>query len=148
MSLVDGKLIGKKGSSPLLGIVIVVALIFIVVKIYKATKSAANATGQALGNGVIAAQLGMHVDRVIYIRSEATALWEKGVKTYLWTVRDYDEEMFIKSINGMVTAKEVALLDQLYQEASGERLKDAINSSFSASDKAKLNQQWLAVLTS
>ncbi len=145
--LKDFKL-GKKGGSlnTIITILFIVVIIAVAVKIYKATKATANVTGQAIGNEVIATQLGMSTSRVVYIRSEAQRLWRDGVTNWLVTY-NYDEEMFIAVINEMVTQKEVMLLDQLFQEQSGKRLKDVIESAFNNSDKAKLNQSWLAVLS-
>lgn len=137
---------GKKGAAAnVLNIAIIVLIIIIIVKVYKAFKATSNVAGQAVGNEVIAATIGIPVTRVVYIRSEATRLWRSGVWSVLW-VRNYNEEMFIATINEMVTPKEVGLLDQLYQEASGERLKDAIDASFKDSDRAKVNAQWLAII--
>ena len=147
MALVDSKI--TKGNT-VLNIFLMVMVVFIIYKIYKSTKVAANITGQILGNEVLSTTTGIKTDRIIYIRSEATTLWETGVQLK-WAyhgLRIYDEQMFIKTINEMVAKGEVILLDHLYQEASGERLKAVIDSRFTDSDKAKLNPQWLAVLNS
>ena len=145
-------LLPKQGSAmhTVLIVIIIVVIAILITKIYKGFKSASNAAGQALGNATIAASLNMPVNRVVYIRSEAAKLWQDGVspKTGWKWLRNYDEAMFIRTINAMALANEVRLLDQLYQENSGERLKDAIDTSFNSTDKAKLNQQWLAIINS
>ena len=139
---------GKKGTiSTVITIALIILIIAVVIKVYKALKTSSNVAGQAIGNEVISVKTGIKTDRVVYIRSEATRLWEKGVWSVFW-VRNYNEEMFINVINEMASAKEVVLLDQLYQEQSGERLKDAIDASFNATDRSKVNSQWMAVLMS
>ncbi len=151
MAIVDNvipkSLKGNKTVTTLVSVAILVVIIIVVYKVYKGIKATSNVLGNTVGNEVIAATLGISTARVVYIRSEATRLWEKGVWSVFW-VRNYNEEMFIVTINGMVTDKEVRLLDQFYQEQSGERLRDVIDKSFKASDKAKVNQQWLAVINS
>lgn len=128
---------------------IIILIVVIIYNVYKSIKVAANVTGQAIGNQTIAIQTGIPVARVIYIRSEANRLWRDGVKSYyLIPGKYYNEAMFIKVINDMVSNKEVMLLDQLYTEQGGERLIDSINASFDTTEKKRLNQQWLAVLES
>jgi hypothetical protein len=151
MSIVDNvmpkSLKKNKTVVTLVSVAIFIVIVIVVWKIYKGIKATSNVVGNALGNEVIAAQLGISTARVVYIRSEATRLWEKGVWSVFW-IRNYNEEMFIVTINGMVSDKEVRLLDQLYSEASGERLRDVIDKSFTSSNKAKVNSQWLAVINS
>ena len=142
----------KKGSIVhiLFIVAIIIVIVLVITKIYKGIKAASNVAGQSLGNATIAASLNINLNRVVYIRSEATRLWMEGVspKTGWKWLRNYDEEMFIATINEMATANEVRLIDQLYKESSGERLKDAIDTSFSNTDKAKVKQQWLAIINS
>ncbi len=151
MSIVDNvipkSLKKNKTVATLVSVAIFIVIIIVVYRIYKGIKVTSNVVGNAVGNEVIATQLGISTARVVYIRSEAARLWEKGVWSIFWN-RNYNEEMFIVTINGMVIDKEVRLLDQFFQEQSGERLRDVVDKSFRASDRAKVNQQWLAVINS
>jgi hypothetical protein len=148
-SLIPKSLKGNKTVTTLISVAIIVVIIIIVYRIYKGLKATSNVVGNAVGNEIIATQLGMNTTRVVYIRSEAARLWEEGVTKKNWGIlRDYDEEMFISTINEMATGTEVRLLDQFYKESAGERLKDAIQKSFNAGDRAKVNAQWLAVINS
>jgi hypothetical protein len=146
-SLIPKSLKGNKTVTTLISVAIIVVIIIIVYRIYKGLKATSNVVGNAVGNEIIATQLGMNTTRVVYIRSEAARLWNEGVKSMFW-IRDYNEEMFISTINEMATATEVRLLDQFYKESAGERLKDVIQKSFKETDKAKVNAQWLAVINS
>jgi hypothetical protein len=146
-NVIPASLKNNKTFKTVISIAILVVIVIVVYRIYKGLKATSNVIGNSLGNEAIAVSLGIVTARVVYIRSEAARLWEKAVWSVFW-VRNYNEEMFIQTINGMVTDKEVRLLDQLYAEQSGERLRDVIDKSFRASDRAKVNQQWLAVINS
>ena len=129
-----------------------IALVAIIVSIYKAAKSGGNAIGNIIGDQTVSAQTGVDVNRIGYLRTLAFNLWENGVdlpfgSTSLprW-MRDYDEELFIKAINACVNTKEAAVLDEFYQQKSGEQLAQVIEASFTKSDKDKCNQTILSFL--
>jgi hypothetical protein len=146
-NVIPAYLKNNKTFKTVISIAILVVIVIVVYRIYEGLKATSNVIGNSLGNEAISVSLGIATPRVVYIRSEAARLWEKGVWSVFW-IRNYNEEMFIQTINGMVTDKEVRLLDQFFSEHSGERLRDVIEKSFRASDRSKVNQQWLAVINS
>lgn len=141
---------GNKTLYALVSVIVVIIIVAVVWHLYKAIKTGSAAVGQALGNAEISVQTGIPAARVTYIRSEANKLWDEGVQTHWYTlgIRNYNEDMFIETINAMANVKEVALLDELYKERSAERLKDAITASFDDTERAKLNAQYYAALQS
>lgn len=131
-----------------------IALVAIVVSIYKAAKSGGNAVGNIIGDQTVSVQTGIDVNRVSFLRTIAYNLWENGVdlpfgsKAAPRWMRDYDEELFIKAINTCVNVKEASLLNEFYQQKSGEQLAQAIEASFDSSNKARCKQEILAFLLS
>lgn len=136
---------GNKTVMLVLGIIVILVIIAVVWKIYKGFKAGSNALGETIGDAAIAAQTGVNVNRVSFIRGTAATLWDKGVTNWIFTV-NYDEQMFIDTINKMVSVKEVALLDQFFKEKAGYTIGYVISNSFSSSEKAKVKPEFLGIL--
>lgn len=131
-----------------IGIVAIIIIVAVIWKIYQGFKKGTDVVGDSIGNNAIAAQTGIQLARVSFIRGLATDLWENGVdRKWAWrALRNYNEEKFIAAINSMVNIKEVALLDEFYKTKSAEKLWDVIDSAFSATDKAKVKTEFLGQL--
>jgi hypothetical protein len=136
---------GNKTVMLVIGIIVIVVIIAVVWKIYKGFKTGSNAIGESLGDATIAAQTGINLNRVTFIRGTAAHLWDKGVTNY-WVVTNYDEQLFIDNINKMATVKEVYLLDQFFKNKAGYGLGYVIAKSFSDSEKAKLKTEYRGAL--
>lgn len=136
---------GNKTIMLTLGIIVIVVIIAIVWKVYKGFKAGSNALGETIADATIAAQTGVNVNRVSFIRGVANLLWDKGVTNY-WVTVNYDEQLFIDNINKMTGTKEVALLDSLFRDKAGYTLGYVIANSFSDGEKAKLKPEFLGVL--
>jgi hypothetical protein len=127
---------GNKTVMLIIGIVVMIIIIAVIYNVYKGVKSGSRAIGNTLGDAAIAAQTGLSVARVEAIRQDANNLWKNsvhflfGIFSYFRTVDGND---FVASINGKQSDKEVALLDELYNEISKESiahtLKDVIPAS-------------------
>jgi hypothetical protein len=136
----------KSNINYILTIIGVVIIIIIIYNIYKAAKTGSNIIGQGIGNQILSQQTGVHPTRINYLRQLATDLWDNAVSRPWYAaflVRDYDEQKFIDALNSCMDGREAKLLSQFYKQASGESLRQAVNSSFSAANKAKVNSEIL-----
>jgi hypothetical protein len=138
----------KDWASFLFPILITIAIVVVIWRVYKAFKAAGNAAGEQLGINAVAVKTGISPNRVSYIASLGQRLWDEGVSGYGWfSNRNYDELMFIDALNNMQSTVELTLLDQYYRSASGESLKKAINKSFDSEDRAKVKPKtWAAIM--
>ena len=111
-------------------LVIIVAIIIVMVKVFKGLQSASNVAGDILTNAEMAAKTGVPVDRVTYIRTTAQNLWDKSSHSTIWSIvgaKDYTPENFVVAINNMQSDVEVRMLNQMYVQAGGDPLNTVIS---------------------
>lgn len=116
---------GNKTAMLIIGIVLFIIVIAVVYNIYRGAKAGSTALGNTLGDAAISVRLGIPVSRVAAIRQTANNLWKNSVHFFLWVIsalRTVDGNDFVAAINSMQNDKEVALLDELYNEISKESI--------------------------
>ena len=142
----------KKGLSWLyfiIYIVILIVIIVVIVKVFKALKSGANSVGNLAADTTKSLTTGIPLARLQEIRNKAELLWTKGVSGYAWyKIANYNEEMFINTINSMQSVLEVTLLAQYYQEVAEESLAASLDASFDRGDIAKLKTGYYSTIKS
>jgi hypothetical protein len=148
-SIVNGA--DKKGMGWLyfaMYLAIIIVVIIVIAKVYKAFMSGANAVGNAAADAARSGTTGISLARLTHIRTAAEALWNNGTGGHHWfTPSQYNEEMFIETINKMANTAELAALCDYYQEYAKESLKYSVDESFTDSDKAKLKATYYSSLS-
>lgn len=111
-------------------VAITIAIIIVVIKIFKGFQEAANATGAAATDAIMASKMNIATDRVVVIRTTAQTLWDKHTHGYLsldYLMHGrYDSDDFVTALNAMMSVSETVLLNQYYKQAGGDSLKDVM----------------------
>jgi hypothetical protein len=144
-----GKQTGNKVSA-IFAILLVIAIIYVSIKIYKGVRSGSKVVGDQVADNVISIQTGVSASRITAIRAKAQSLWDDSIDQPWYYLGDYDvhETDFIEAINSMANTRELSLLNEFYHQISsdGSKLKDIIKASFNGNEIARLNQLYYTFL--
>ena len=141
IDVIGGNKKGNENLNTIVSIAILVFIILIIVRIYKAMQSGSKAVGSQIGNQVISVQTGIPAARIDFLKDVAIQansgvyrLW--GTNTVVWIV---DDEV-VQACNMVVSPAEAALLSQFYKQNTGSSLRrDVIESSYMIdSSRAKI----------
>ena len=151
MSIKKGltKVVGGKETDPMINAltwVIIVLTVVVGFTVYKSLKAGAGSAAKALGNQAVSVQTGVPAERVALLRSLAETMWKDGVTNY-WLTYNFNEDLFIRSLNACVNATEEVIQTGWYNEESGRSIRSDVNSSFSEGEKRRLKGFILSSLT-
>ena len=143
---------GKKGNSivnTVIGILLIIAIIVILTKVYKAMNTGSKLIGEQIGDQTLSVQTGVPAARIAYIRGKGQELWDKGVTDW-WLTYNYDEDMFIQAINDMSNTGELSLLNSFFKgiHSKGVSVKGVVSEAFNSSDIARLKAGYYQYLMS
>ena len=128
--------------------VVVVSVVYFLVQVYKASKTAGGAAGEILGSAIIAQQTGVSVDRQAVCKQVAidssTAITFIVFTNYpIWVM----DENLVTALNRLVTANEAVLASQFFREKTGVGLLSIINNKGVFTSKNYIKEVVLNALT-
>lgn len=124
-------------------ILVVVAIVIVISKVYEAVQAASVAAGQAIGAAEIEDATGITPDRQAFLRQQAAVINGAIQRFFGWGYWT-DGQTIVNAINQTVTVAEANLLSTFFKETSGDSLLELINDSLIFHDKDKINPDILS----
>jgi hypothetical protein len=130
-------------------LLIVILICIFIYRVYKGAKSGATAIGDAMGDELLAAQTGVPVTRIKWLRDQAARLNEAVTKYNWWSSWDLsngtniDEDAWIQILVQLQTVNECIIISNFYRELktkTGNGLKTDVDEAFNAKEKARIQR--------
>lgn len=126
-------LLPKQGSAmhTVFIVALILLIVFVATKIYKAVKAGGKAIGEELGDIAISTQTGVPKARITVCRDIAAAA-DRAISRVIFTNYIFwvTDDTLVAACNRVVSAQEASLVSTFFKELHGESLKDIIEGSY------------------